>query len=68
MAVRRRFTITAGTRITVPIVGLWRRLPGPARRVPPAMLRARIAHIPSHLTRALFMSRTVHSPTAGKPA
>ncbi len=37
-------------------------------RLPQAELRPRIARFTPHLTRVLFMSRTVHSPTAGKPA
>jgi len=37
-------------------------------RLPCAELRPRIAHFTPHLTCALFMSRTVHSLTAGKPA
>lgn len=40
----------------------------PTPRLPQAELRPRIAHIPPLLACALFMSRTVHPPTAGKPA
>ncbi len=40
----------------------------PTPRLPQAELRPRIARFTPHLTRVLFMSRTVHSSTAGKPA
>jgi len=41
---------------------------GPRPGVPTAELRPRIARFTPHLTRVLFMSRTVHSATSGKPA
>ncbi len=40
----------------------------PTPRLPQAELRPRITRISPRLARVLFMSRTVHSPTAGKPA
>jgi len=41
---------------------------GPRPGVPAAALRPRIARLPPRLARVLFMSRTVHSPTARKTA
>lgn len=40
----------------------------PTPRLPQAELRPQIAHFSPLLACALFMSRTVHPPTAGKPA
>lgn len=40
----------------------------PTTRPAQAELRPRITRISPRLARVLFMSRTVHSPTAGKPA